>query len=94
MSMGQPDHDAQTLAGPAGGGQAGPAVIAPPPAGVVESDVTAALAELMGDGVFRGVLGRRAAAAVRQRYELEQVLLNWDQVFQAARGGIEEGAKA
>jgi hypothetical protein len=48
----------------------------------------------MGDGVFRGVLGRRAAAAVRQRYELEQVLLNWDQVFQAARGGIEEGAKA
>ena len=59
-----------------------------------EGALTAALAELMGDGVFRGVLGRRAAAAVRQRYELEQVLLNWDQVFQAARGGIEEGAKA
>ena len=50
MSMGQPDHDAETVAGSAGGGQAGPAVIAPPPAGVVESDVTAALAEDVGDG--------------------------------------------
>ncbi|HRL21480.1 MAG TPA: glycosyltransferase family 4 protein [Alcaligenes sp.] len=59
-----------------------------------EGALTAALSELMGDGVFRGVLGRRAAAAVRQRYQLAQVLQAWDEVFTAARGGQQQGAQA
>ncbi len=59
-----------------------------------EGALTAALSELLDDGVFRGVLGRRAAAAVRQRYQLPQVLQAWDEVFTAARGGEKQGAEA
>lgn len=59
-----------------------------------EGALTAALSELLDDGVFRGVLGRRAAAAVRQRYQLTQVLQAWDEVFTAARGGEKQGAEA
>ncbi|TGV10020.1 glycosyltransferase family 4 protein [Alcaligenaceae bacterium 429] len=40
-----------------------------------------ALAELMDDRRLRGALGQRAAQSVRDRYALDVVLQQWDQVF-------------
>ncbi|KAA0910368.1 glycosyltransferase family 4 protein [Pusillimonas sp. ANT_WB101] len=45
-----------------------------------------ALARLMGDAVLRDVLGRRAAASVRERYGLPDIMLRWDKVF--TRAGV------
>lgn len=44
-----------------------------------------ALARLMGDATLRVALGARAAASVRDRYTLEAVLAQWDQLFARAR---------
>lgn len=43
-----------------------------------------ALSELMSDSRLRGVLGRRAATSVRERFSMDQVLGLWDRVFQQA----------
>lgn len=45
-----------------------------------------ALARLMGDSVLRDVMGRRAAASVRERYGLPGIMARWDEVF--ARAGV------
>lgn len=49
-----------------------------------EKDLVAALDELMSEPLLRGVLGQRAAASVRERYGMEAVLSQWDQVFRQA----------
>jgi glycosyltransferase involved in cell wall biosynthesis len=46
-----------------------------------------ALAQLMGDSVLRDVLGRHAAASVRARYGLPDVLAQWDALIERARQG-------
>ncbi|MCC2594798.1 glycosyltransferase family 4 protein [Pusillimonas sp. MFBS29] len=43
--------------------------------------LVAGLRQLIDDDVLRGTLGQRAAASVRARYGLEQVLALWDAVF-------------
>ncbi len=43
-----------------------------------------ALSELMADSRLRGILGRRAAASVRERFSMDQILDQWDHVFQQA----------
>lgn len=43
-----------------------------------------ALRELMADPRLRGVLGQRAAASVRERYDMKVILEHWDQVFRQA----------
>lgn len=46
-----------------------------------------ALAQLMGDSVLRDVLGKHAAASVRARYGLPDVLAQWDDLIERAREG-------
>ena len=41
-----------------------------------------ALSELMSDSRLRGLLAQRAAVSVRERFGMEQVLEQWDQVFE------------
>ncbi len=44
-----------------------------------------ALADLMGDAAERARLGTAAAQSVRERYGIDQVLKQWDALFQAVR---------
>lgn len=46
-----------------------------------------ALRRLLGDAALRRQLGRRGAAAVRQRYALSSVLTQWDALFDTVRQG-------
>lgn len=52
-----------------------------------EPALARALAELMGDAAARAELGRQARQSVRERYSLEQVLEQWDDVIGRARSG-------
>ena len=45
-----------------------------------------ALAELMADPVLRDVLGKHAAVSVRDRYELEEIVRQWDVLIADVRG--------
>ncbi|WZB73762.1 glycosyltransferase family 4 protein [Achromobacter insuavis] len=45
------------------------------------------LRRLLGDVALRRQLGQRGAAAVRQRYALASVLMEWDELFEAVREG-------
>ena len=46
--------------------------------------LAAALEELISDQHLRGALGLRAAASVRQRYGIDEILSQWDLVFRQA----------
>jgi len=46
-----------------------------------------ALSQLMADPVLRDVLGKHAAASVRARYGLPDVLVQWDHLIERARAG-------
>lgn len=46
--------------------------------------LAAALEELMSDQHLRGALGLRAAASVRQRYGIDEILSQWDLIFRQA----------
>lgn len=57
-----------------------------------------ALSQLMGDPTLRDVMGRHAAASVRERYGLPQLLARWDALFQSVTaprgaGGAQASAR-
>ncbi|NYT62745.1 glycosyltransferase family 4 protein [Alcaligenaceae bacterium] len=51
-----------------------------------QAALSQALAQLMADNVLRGVLGKHAAASVRNRYDLQEVLFQWDGLIASVRG--------
>lgn len=53
-----------------------------------------ALGQLMGDPTLRDVLGRHAAASVRERYGLPEILLGWDDLIFRACAPVEQESAA
>jgi hypothetical protein len=53
-----------------------------------------ALGQLMGDPTLRDVLGRHAAASVRERYGLPEILLGWDDLIVRACAPVEQESAA
>src|SRR5690606_9712963 len=56
--------------------------------------LVAAVAQLMDDATLRDVMGRHAAASVRERYGLPQVLAQWDALFEDAAEPARQGELA
>lgn len=51
-----------------------------------------ALGQLMADPVLQDVLGKHAAVSVRSRYELQEVLHQWDVLIASVRGSDSQGS--
>lgn len=56
--------------------------------------LVAAVAQLMDDATLRDVMGRHAAASVRERYGLPQVLAQWDALFESEAQPVRQGELA